>query len=281
MCGRYTDTKRTFPVARLHGLASNPVMKEGLPGRNARARAFTLIELLVVVAIIALLASLLLPGLSKTKTAARAAACRNNLRQVHLTLAMYVAEFNAYPPASGVFGLSRSASGFELHPLVWNSALAIHSDILGATAGGIYSCPEAVKYRTPSIVSQSAGTSTTLVAATDTVGTLEYGYNASGTATAFSGSLLGLGENLLPGFVIREQTVQSPAEMIAFGDSQGGQVIPVISPASEDTKPPQRHNGKANLNFCDGHTEVGKPAQWTANTETARSRWNNDSQPHF
>jgi prepilin-type N-terminal cleavage/methylation domain-containing protein len=73
-----------------------------MAGRHRVTRfesAFSLIELLVVMAIVAGLASLMLPSLSQAKAQGRRAGCLNNLRQIGLATQLYVDDTESYPPA--------------------------------------------------------------------------------------------------------------------------------------------------------------------------------------
>lgn len=65
-------------------------------------RNFTLIELLIVVAIIAILAGMLLPALSRAREAGQRISCVNNVHEIMRSVDQYADDFKEYYPPSNL-----------------------------------------------------------------------------------------------------------------------------------------------------------------------------------
>jgi prepilin-type N-terminal cleavage/methylation domain-containing protein/prepilin-type processing-associated H-X9-DG protein len=81
----------------MRGIDRQAVQESDSFGTANGVRGFTLIELLMVSAMIAILASLLLPGVTKVKVKARQISCLSQLKQLQLCWQMYAQEHERVP----------------------------------------------------------------------------------------------------------------------------------------------------------------------------------------
>src|SRR5437868_2721825 len=113
-------------------------MKKRLRGRFG---AFTLIELLVVIAIIAILAAILFPVFAQARESARQTTCLSNIKQIGISMAMYLQDYDGTYPSQPGDGMKTLAAGGKvgtyydaLQPYEKNQQIWL--DPSGSTAGG-------------------------------------------------------------------------------------------------------------------------------------------------
>jgi prepilin-type N-terminal cleavage/methylation domain-containing protein/prepilin-type processing-associated H-X9-DG protein len=263
--------------------------------RDYRA-GFTLVELLVVIAIIGILAALLLMAISQAKARVKQIQCANNVRQLGLALQEFRTDHNFYPPL--LDPSDRSENRY------WKNALGYEMDTHhnhDYYPKGVWHCPAA--YRP----------SNSIWNLHKDWGYDDYNYNAYGLGSWWTSTnnSLGLAEHWLsdlpnqpsrPTPRVSESKVASPSEMLAIGDALfgnpsfivDGQIFGRASDGvvssfvfseydySESTKRAYaRHQGRANVVFCDGHVESPTLKYLFADTsDEALSRWNRDHQSH-
>jgi prepilin-type N-terminal cleavage/methylation domain-containing protein/prepilin-type processing-associated H-X9-DG protein len=252
--------------------------------------AFTLVELLVVIAIIAILAALLLPAISQSKRRAQQIQCVNNVHQLGLALQQFVGDNQVYPLGSNPIFLK---GGYPEHQTAWETALQailnradpVHNvKFVETMSKGIWRCAAAP--RPPNIPTEA--------------GYFSYGYNVYGLSQ--KSDSLGLGghyvwqdgpdKSMAP--PVKDSEVVNPSGMMAIGDSfiggngvivDGGWLLGRKSGLQDylggTKRSYARHQGHANVVFCDGHVESPTLQFLFEDTsDYALSRWNRDHLPH-
>lgn len=98
---------------------------------------FTMLELLLVVAIIAILASLLLPALNRAKGQSHKIVCGNNLKQNYTAIMFYVSDNNNWMPRTTRNSVHTS---YLKDYLSWAGEVR-HYAIVGKEPVGVFWCP--------------------------------------------------------------------------------------------------------------------------------------------
>ena len=237
--------------------------------RRGNRNGFTLVELLVVVAIVGILAALLLPALSSVKAKAQRIRCVNNLYQLGVGLQIVLQNDHGYP----VIIISTNPWQTWVSQLE-REGLGVSQPGSNYFQKGVWSCPSA-QWSRDTLEHMSP--------------TSSYGYNRYGIIWPGNGTDgFGLQGHFDPAVrvwrPITESEVAVPSDMMAIGDCFNGSVEfdrQDLAKVEKNGNILTRHQGKANVVFCDGHVESPRLNFLLEDTsDTALVRWNRDHQPH-
>ncbi len=251
--------------------------------RTRRAGGFTLIELLVVIGIIAILAAMLLPALSRAKAHAQQAACLSNLKQWGLADTLYVDDYNQVFPYPRYQDAYASAAAQDNPPWlaiptyhnqnegddVWFNALPsyvgnkpLYQWAYDPTAfydsPSIFTCPTAFSQGIDPVDKQAAVDKYDMIPGVRPL--FNYAMNSKSLANEnISAVVTTLKTSMVAhpsAFVLFSDVRNRSAELPYYGTADN-QIL-LATPHGYTTRFSSRHNQGGNITFSDGHAAYFK-----------------------
>ena len=216
--------------------------------------SFTLVELLAVIAIIAILAGMLLPALNAAREKARGINCISNLKSSASMMTFYSNDNNGFI-VTYLSGLQGTAGYMVAQGTNERYAAASWADVLCAQGY--------VKHNNKTLACPSGGISNsgTLVGTSRNSSAMDLVYGASTANGYFQTSFIMLSSNNIRG--IDTKRISNTSQTFLVADSQictlkdltNVQHYGITKTGSGTGSMVQRHSGKIQMNFADGHAE--------------------------
>ena len=241
------------------------IIKKSITKESMHRRGFSLIELLVVISIVSLLSGMLLPALKQARECARAASCTSNLRQIGLATQMYLDDYGRF------FPYQQPVNGGDM---LWYFGLESPYNPGGAPGARHIDLTKAKLYPYLQAVHGAEVCPS-------------YNYYSPLWRKKFDQITDGYGLNqLLFGKSLTDLT-NSLAQVVCFADAAD---VNTIQPPASSAHPMLeefyyvhpynnqiptthfRHNGRANVLFCDGHVDSMAMAPGTLDTRLPQEK---------
>ena len=237
---------------------------------GSSVRRFTLIELLVVIAIMGILASMLMPALTKARSTARGVTCVNTLKQISLAVSNYQSSYDGW--------IAGASGGWCCNQGTWMSG-NVNQQRLDLRTKGIViddanpkfkGCPEVID-RAVALLGPYEGEKATKNSVGSCHGSglamnLNLGLRICNESHGYCASRTKIGQVLFPS---RAVAVADTEEELSTGPGWYYYLQPrknasaAMYGTSYEWDPNQafRHSGRSNTSWLDGHVSSEQPGE--------------------